>query len=122
MSTRIILVGRISHDLELKVTANNKKKVLNFNLACRNSDNKTVFIPVTAWEKNAENISTYSGKGKRLYVEGEWRINVWEKDGIKHKDVFVNLENYEFCDPKPDDEQTLFEEQFSDESLSESIV
>ena len=117
MSTNVILVGRISHDLELKKT-NSDKSVLNFKVACRNSNKETVFIPVTAWETNADNIYKYSGKGKRIYVQGEWRFNTWEKDGTKHQDPYINLENYEFCDPKPDDDKTLFEEQFPEESSS----
>lgn len=67
---KVQLIGRIGHDLELKHTQNGKA-VCNFNLATtkKNSD-KTTWHRVVVWEKLAEMLCKYSGKGRQIYVEG----------------------------------------------------
>jgi len=68
----VALIGRIGHDLELKHT-NNGKSVVSFNLAVNRGFGKsdeTDWIRVTAWEKTAENLVAYQGKGSMIAVSG----------------------------------------------------
>lgn len=71
---KVILVGRISNDLELLTTKSGINYV-RFSLAVsrRNSNNDiTDFIPVTAWRNTAVFLSNNSMKGSRILVEGSF--------------------------------------------------
>lgn len=62
--------GRITKDLELKVTQSGKK-VLNFNIAIDDGTKEnphTTFIPIEAWERIAETIAKHFGKGDQIIV------------------------------------------------------
>lgn len=62
--------GRITKDLEVKVTGGGKH-VLNFTIAIDDGtkDNPhTTFIPVEAWEKTADNIAKYFEKGDQIIL------------------------------------------------------
>ena len=111
MSAKVTLLGRITEELVLKKTKNGKD-VLNFTLACRLSNKTTGFYDVTAWGMAAENIAKFSGKGKKLQVEGELRENTYESNGTKHTNTFINLEGFEFCSDRSKDEGEVFEDQF----------
>ncbi|MEI6520526.1 MAG: single-stranded DNA-binding protein [bacterium] len=84
---RIILTGRMTTDAELRQTANGKM-VTNFNIAVdrqfRNAqgEKETDFITVVLWEKSAEFVSKYCGKGRLIAVEGRLEIRKYQdKDG-----------------------------------------
>ena len=55
MLNRIVLIGRISTDLELKETSNGNSTV-KFNLAVNRMKEGTDFIPVQVYGKMAENM------------------------------------------------------------------
>jgi len=111
MSAKVTLLGRVTDELILKKTKNGKD-VLNFKLACRLSNKTTGFYDVTAWGKAAGTIVKFSGKGKKLWVEGELREDTYESNGIKHKNTFINLEGFEFCSDRTKDDGEDFEDQF----------
>ena len=65
-------IGRIAQDVELKSTQNGVS-VCSFSLAVDrpgSKERKTDFIPVVAWEKTAEFISRYFGKGQKIGLTG----------------------------------------------------
>lgn len=76
MYNKVILMGRICNELELKETANGNK-VVSFRLAVDRSyqskgeEKKTDFINVTAWRAVAEFINKYFSKGRLILLEGE---------------------------------------------------
>ena len=69
MLNRVILMGRITQDLDLRQTPNGTP-VLTFNVAVdrgyakQGEGRQTDFITCVAWQKTAEFISRYFGKGK----------------------------------------------------------
>lgn len=80
MLNRIVLVGRLTKDPELRFTNNNNVPVVSFTLAVNRpfssanstngSDNRDAdFIPCIAWRKQAENVSKYVKKGHMVAVE-----------------------------------------------------
>lgn len=98
---KVILNGRITKDLELKVLQNNT--VVEFSIACNRKikDKKeTTFIDVTAWGKQAEMISKYFSKGSSILVEGRLSQREWEKEGKKFYKTFVTLEDFHFTGSK----------------------
>ena len=66
----ICLVGNICNDLELKST-NSGKSVCSFNLAVRRPFAKDVtdFITIVVWNKQAENLVKFCGKGYSVHAQ-----------------------------------------------------
>ena len=87
MLNRVILMGRITQDLELKTTASGIS-VTSFSIAVdrtyvkQGEERKTDFINCVAWNKQAEFICKYFGKGSLIAIEGEIQTRQYQaKDG-----------------------------------------
>jgi single-strand DNA-binding protein len=88
---KVILVGNLGRDAELKYTAGGAA-VATVNLATTEQWNdkdgqrqeKTEWHRVVLWGKQAETLSQYLVKGKQIYVEGRLQTRQWDdKDGNK---------------------------------------
>lgn len=98
MINKVILMGRITQDLELKQTPNGIS-VLAFTVAVdRNSkDKQTDFISCVAWRQTAEFIAKFFGKGRMIAVEGQLRTRTYDdKNGVKHYVTEVYVDNASF--------------------------
>ena len=87
MLNRVILMGRITSDLELKTTSSGVS-VTSFTIAVergyvkQGEERKTDFITCVAWRNQAEFICKYFGKGSLVAVEGEIQTRQYQaKDG-----------------------------------------
>lgn len=110
MLNKIILMGRLTRDPELRNTAN-KTAVCSFSLAVDrdfkgpNGEKETDFIDVVAWRATAEFVSKYFTKGRMAVVEGRLQIRDWvDKEGGKRRSAEVIADNVYFGDSKPRDE------------------
>ena len=88
---KVILVGRLTVDPELKYTTNGKAKV-SFQLAVDRptSTKETDFFSITAWEKLAETCGRFLNKGKLVLIEG--RLQNYEfqgNDGVQKKGMQI---------------------------------
>lgn len=107
MLNRVILMGRITQDLDLRQTPNGTP-VLTFNVAVdrgyakQGEDKQTDFITCVAWQKTAEFISRYFGKGRMIAIEGNLRTRTYDdKNGSKHYVTEVYVDNASFTgEPK----------------------
>lgn len=102
MLNRIILIGRLTKDVELRYTQNGTA-VASFTLAVnrRFQKDETDFIDIVVWKGLAENCANYLGKGSQAAVEGRLQIRTYEnKDGQKRKVAEVIADNVEFLDSK----------------------
>ena len=92
MINNVVLVGRLTRNLELKYTTSNKAAV-NFTLAVnRNFKNErgelqADFIGCTAYGKQAENMARFLNKGSLIGVEG--RISTRNYQGKDGKTVYI---------------------------------
>lgn len=92
MINNVVLVGRLTRDLELRYTTSNKAAV-NFTLAVnRNFKNEkgeltADFIGCTAYGKQAENMARFLNKGSLIGVEG--RISTRNFQGKDGKTVYI---------------------------------
>ena len=68
MTNSTILVGRLVRPAVLKYTGD--KARANFTIAVDRMNDKTDFVPVTAFGKLAENVAEYTDKGHLVSVEG----------------------------------------------------
>ncbi len=82
MLNRVILIGRITNDLELQ-TASTGNKYLRFSLAINRPFNrdKTDFINCTAFGNIAENMSKYLSKGSMVNIEGSLQQSRYQTSG-----------------------------------------
>ena len=85
---KIIMIGRLTKDPEVKKTQSNKT-VANFTVAINDKFNKdkTDFINCVAWEKTADYLGNYVKKGNLIAVEG--RISTRNYDGSDGKKVYI---------------------------------
>ena len=93
------LVGRIAHDLELTETASGEKR-LRFNLAVQRTEEKTDFIPCTAWRATAEFSGKYFHKGDFIGITGAIEVSNYEKNGEPRTDICVKVNRAEFTQNK----------------------
>jgi len=86
---KIILVGRLARDPDVKNTTTGKA-VATFTLAVdrrfKNKDGQkeTDFIPIVVWGQQAEFVGKYIGKGKQVSLSGRLQVRTYEaQDGQK---------------------------------------
>ena len=116
---KIILIGRLVRDPQLRYTENGTA-VNNFTLAVernyssKDGENDVDFIKIVTWRKLAETCAQHLGKGRLVAVEGSLQIknNKSEKDGRTYINPEVVASNVRFLD-WPDD---------NDSSESESNI
>lgn len=102
---KVILVGRLAQDPEVRYTQNGKA-VASFSLAVSRfgggtQGETTDFIPIVAWEKLAEVCGNNLTKGRRILVEGRLQIRSYEaNDGQKRRISEVVAQNIEFLDTR----------------------
>ena len=94
-----ILMGRLTRDPELKYTSNGKAYTT-FTLAVQKTKDEAEFIDCVAWEKTAETIAEYFGKGNRILIQGRLSVNSYEQNGEKRKFTRVLANTFEFIDSK----------------------
>ncbi len=97
---RVILVGRLTRDPELRYTTNGTA-VASFSLAINRKFNReeTDFIDVVAWRQQAEYCANYGSKGRLMMVEGRIQVRTYEaQDGQKRKVTEVVSDDLKFLD------------------------
>ena len=109
MLNRIVLMGRLTRDPELRHTQTGTP-VASFSLAVdrdfrdkATGDRATDFIDIVAWRQTAEFVSRYFAKGRMAVVEGRLQIRDWtDREGNKRRSAEVIADNVYFADSKRD--------------------
>lgn len=109
MLNRIIIMGRLTRDPELRRTQNGTA-VTSFTLAVdRDFKNKETgetacdFIDCVAWRSTAEFVNNYFTKGRMAIVEGKLQIRPWkDKDSNNRRSAEVIVDTMYFGDSKRD--------------------
>ena len=106
MLNRIIIMGRLVRDPELRTTQSGKS-VTSFTLAvdrdCKgqNGEKETDFIDVVAWGATAEFVCKFFSKGRMAIAEGRLQIREWkDKDGNNRRTAEIIAEHVYFGDSK----------------------
>lgn len=104
---KILLVGRLARDPELKVIESNQKTVAKIVVAVNrdyidnNGESKADYIPVSVWGKRAEVICKYLQKGSFISVSGRLNTGNYEdKNGNKKYFYEVVAEDFQFVDQR----------------------
>jgi single-strand DNA-binding protein len=109
---RIILIGRLATDPELKYTPSGVA-LTDFRLAVdrpfknANGEKEADFFTVKVWREQAERIANYMAKGRLVAVEGRLETRSWvAQDGTKRYATDVVADRVEFLDrPKEGDDR-----------------
>lgn len=106
MINRVVLVGRLTRDPELRRTSN-ETPVASFTLAVDDrtrdaeGNSTTSFIGVTVWNNQADNVAKFCRKGALVGVDGRLRQRSFERrDGSKGSVIEVIADSVQFLEPK----------------------
>lgn len=104
MLNKIILIGRLTKDPEVRYTSNNVA-VCTFTLAVDRSytnqqgEKETDFIPVVTWRNLAETCGKYLGKGRLVAVSGRMQVRSYEaNDGQRRYVTEVVADEIQFLE------------------------
>ena len=107
MLNKIFVMGRLTHDPELRRTGSGTP-VCSFSIACdrdfksQSGEKETDFFDVVAWRTTGEFVSKYFTKGRMAVVEGRLQIREWQdKEGNKRRSAEINADNVYFGDSRP---------------------
>lgn len=104
MVNKVILVGNLGQDPELRYTASGQP-VCSMRIATRETwmgrdgqkGERTEWHTVVVWGKQGENVAKYLKKGRQVYVEGRLQTRSWEgQDGVKRYRTEVVANNVVF--------------------------
>ena len=98
MYQKVTLVGRITRDIDIKMTAGSGLAVAKFSIAVdrqvkKGEEKKADFLNIVAFGKTAEFVAQYSGKGKLILVDGRIQTGSYEnKEGnrVNTFDIVAN--------------------------------
>ena len=107
MLNKVIIMGRLTADPELRQTPNGINTcqitvAVNRNYA-QGQERQADFITVVAWRSTAEFISKYFSKGKMIIVEGSLRTRTYDDKrypDVKHYVTEVYADNVSFGESK----------------------
>lgn len=103
---KVILMGRLTKDPDIRYTQTNNIMVASFSLAvnrrfAKEGEQQADFINIVAWSKTAEFCSKYFKKGQKVGIIGRIQTRNWEDDqGQKHYVTEVVAEEAYFADSK----------------------
>ena len=107
---KVILMGRLTRDPEVRYTQSNNTLVTNFSLAVnrrfvkQGEERQADFITVIAWSKLGEFCSKYFKKGQQVGIIGRLQTRNWEDEqGQKRYVTEVIAEEAYFAEGKRDD-------------------
>ena len=108
---KVILMGRLTRDPEVRYTQTNNTLVASFSLAVNRrfarpgEERQADFINIVAWNKTGEFCSKYFKKGQQVSIIGRIQTRSWDdENGQKRYATEVIAEEAHFADSKRDGE------------------
>lgn len=101
---KVVLIGRLTKDPELKFTPGTGTVVATFNVAVdrkfsKDGQKEADFIPIVVWGKQAESTANYTCKGKLIGISGRIQTRSYDaKDGTKRYVTEVIAEEVQFIE------------------------
>ena len=126
MINNVVLVGRLTKDIDLKYTGSGTS-VGTFNLAVnrnftdQNGEKKSDFVNCVIWRKSAENMANFTRKGSLVGITG--RIQTRNYDNQQGQRVYITevvVENFTLLEPKQVTEQRPRENTYRQDQPKES--
>lgn len=124
---KVILMGRLTRDPEVRYTQTSNTLVASFSLAVnrrfvrQGEERQADFINIVAWNKTGEFVSKYFKKGQQVAVIGRLQTRTWDDEqGQKHYITEVVAEETYFADSKRDGAPSDFDATFGGDSSTSS--
>jgi len=128
---RVILIGRLVKDPDLKAT-NGGTSICNFSIANNRTyvsggekKEQVSYFNCLAWGRSGEVINQYMKKGHKIGIDGHLQQRSWDdNDGNKHYVVEVVIENFQFLNDKNSGSSTAdkVKDQFSGKEITEDDI
>ena len=118
---KVILMGRLTRDPEVRYGGANNSAVARFSLAVdrrfkRDGDEQTAdFINCVIWNKQAENLAKYVKQGSLIGVEGRIQTRNYESNGTTRYVTEVLCDNVQFLETKNSSKGQQAEEETKEE-------
>ena len=110
---KVILMGRLTKDPEVRYTQNSNTLVASFNLAVnrrfvkQGEERQADFVNIVAWSKIGEFCSKYFKKGQQVGIIGRLQTRTWDDEqGQKHYVTEVIAEEAYFADSKKESNES----------------
>lgn len=106
MYNRVILMGRLVRDPEIRSTANGISMcrisvAVDRNYAKQGEERQADFFEVTLWRQSAEFVCKYFSKGQMIHIEGRLQNNNYtDNNGVKHYSQIIIADSVSFCGDK----------------------
>jgi len=106
MINRVVLVGRLTRDPELKYTTNNIANLrftvaVNRQFTNQNGERQADFIGCVAWRSQAENMARFLKKGSLIGVDGRIETGSFQgQDGNMRYTTDVIADSVQFLEPR----------------------
>lgn len=105
---KVILMGNLTRDVELKYTPGNQAVAqigiaVNRRYKTKEGEDReeTTFVDCEAWGRTAEVMNQYLAKGRPVFVEGRLKLDQWQdKDGGNRSKLKVVIDTFQFVDSR----------------------
>ncbi|NLS38669.1 single-stranded DNA-binding protein [Fructobacillus tropaeoli] len=111
MINRVVLIGRLTRDVELRYTQSGVavgsfSLAVNRNFTNANGDREADFINAVIWRKAAENFANFTGKGALVAIEGRLQTRNYENNlGQRVYVTEVVVDNFSLLESKAESEK-----------------
>lgn len=129
---KVILLGHVGHNPELKYTSDGGVPVTTISLATTehyksgrdgSRAERTDWHRVVFWRGLAEIVCEYVCKGRLIYVEGRLQTRRYQKDGVDHFSVEVVARVMQICDKRePIGERVEADDEIDVDALGPPLV
>jgi single-strand DNA-binding protein len=106
MYNRVILMGRLTRDPELRTTPSGVTMcrfsiAVDRNFVKQGEERQADFFDITCWRQQAEFVCKYFTKGRMIHVEGTLQNNNYtDNNGVKHYSMAIQADRIDFCGDK----------------------
>lgn len=109
MFNKIIMIGNLTRDIELKYFPSGQGCVASCGLAVNRKFKKqdgtqgeeVCFVDFQVFGRTAEVVNQYLRKGSKILIEGRLIFQQWEQNGVKHSKHLINGESIKMLDSAP---------------------
>jgi single-strand DNA-binding protein len=120
---KVELIGRLTGNVEVTYTQSATPVAMLQNAIAvrrkyvKQGETDAEFFKVKAFSKTAELMANHLSKGSQVGIVGRLEVERWEKDGIKHSQVVIVVEDITFIGGKPETHQPQATTMADDEEL-----
>ena len=103
---KVVLIGRLTRDPELRYTGNNTpvatfSLAVNRNFSNQQGEREADFINIVVWRKQAENVKNYLSQGSQVAIDGRIQTRSYDDNNGQRRYVTeVVADNVEFLGSK----------------------